>query len=136
MDSEYHRRVIERFRAGAEIDGLLIQRDSLLLLTTVGRRSGKRHTMPMMFQRDGDRLLVVGSNAGSSRHPDWYLNLVKTPQVTVEVGDEAYDAVARRLDSEERAEVWPVLKARYPFLAEYQAKSSDRVIPVVALTRA
>jgi deazaflavin-dependent oxidoreductase (nitroreductase family) len=83
---ETNRRVIEQFRAGGDIDGM--QRDRLLLLTTLGARTGHRRTTPMMFHRDGERLLVIASNAGASKHPDWYLNLVANPRVTVEVGDE------------------------------------------------
>jgi len=74
---ETNKRVIEQFRAGGEIDGM--RRDRLVLLTTVGAKSGLRRTTPMMFHRDGDRLLVIASNIGASRHPDWYVNLVAKP---------------------------------------------------------
>jgi len=56
-----------------------MHRDRLVLLTTVGARTGKWHTTPMMFHRDGERLLVIASNMGAVNHPDWYLNLVANP---------------------------------------------------------
>jgi deazaflavin-dependent oxidoreductase (nitroreductase family) len=125
-------RVIEQFRSGGPIEGM--NRDGLLLLTTTGVRSGTARTTPMMFHRDGDRLLVIASNVGARTHPDWYLNLVADPDVVVEVGDERFDATAVRLTGGERDRLWSMLKENYPFFAEHEAKTS-REIPVVALTR-
>jgi deazaflavin-dependent oxidoreductase (nitroreductase family) len=130
---EVNKRVIEQFRAGGQVDGM--HRDRLVLLTTTGRRSGEPRTTPMMFHRDGDRVLVIASNIGAPRHPDWYLNLVVDPEVTVEVGDEsgaARRAVARTLQGAERETVWEMVKATYPFFAEHERKTT-RTIPVVEL---
>ena len=129
---EINRRVIEQFRAGGEIEGM--HRDRLLLLTTTGAKTGGRHTTPMMFHRDGDRLLVVASNMGARKHPDWYLNLVANPQVVVEAGGERFEAVAVPYGGAEREPLWSMLKEKYPFFADHEAKTV-RVIPVVALTR-
>jgi deazaflavin-dependent oxidoreductase (nitroreductase family) len=128
---EINRKVIEQFRAGGEVEGM--HRDRLLLLSTVGRRSGQQRTTPLMFHRQDDRLLVIASNIGAAQHPDWYLNLIADPQVTVEVGDERYPATASTLDGDEHAELWEMLKQQYPFFAEHENKT-DRTIPVVALT--
>lgn len=127
-----NRRVIEQFRAGGEIEGM--HRDRLVLLTTTGARTGQPRTTPMMFHRDGGRLLVVASNVGAPRHPHWYRNLVADPRVTVEVGDETYPAVATTLEGADRARSWSMLKRSYPFFADHEA-STERIIPVVALTR-
>jgi len=129
---QVNRTVIEQFRAGGEIEGM--QRDRLVLLTTTGRRSGQPRTTPMMYHRDGARLLVIASNVGAPRHPDWYLNLVAKPHVTVEVGAETYDAIATPLTAAERARVWTLLKQTYPFFADHEAATA-RTIPVIALTR-
>jgi deazaflavin-dependent oxidoreductase (nitroreductase family) len=126
-------RVIEQFRAGGPIDGM--NRDGIVLLTTTGARTGLTRTTPMMFHRDGDRLLVIASNIGAPRHPDWYLNLVASPRVVVEVGSDRYDATATALSGGERDRLWTMLKQTYPFFAEHETKTS-REIPVVALTRA
>src|SRR5437660_754709 len=130
---EINRRVIDQFRAGGEIDGM--HRDRILLLTTTGARTGQRRTTPMMFHRDDGRLLVIASNVGAPRHPDWYANLAAHPRVTVEVGEHTYDADARTITGAERDRVWALLKESYPFFAEHEAKTT-RTIPVVALTRA
>jgi deazaflavin-dependent oxidoreductase (nitroreductase family) len=130
---EINRRVIEQFRAGVPIDGM--HRERLLLLTTTGSRSGRPYTTPMMFHPDGNRLLVIASNAGAPAHPHWYTNLVAAPNVTVEVGEETYAAVAAPLTGDERERVWAMLKETYPFFADHEAKAG-RVIPVVALARA
>jgi deazaflavin-dependent oxidoreductase (nitroreductase family) len=129
---ETNRRVIGQFRAGGEIDGM--HRARILLLTTVGAKTGQRRTTPMMFHPDGDRLLVMASNIGAPRHPDWYLNLVAHPQVVVEVGDETYDAMAIAAAGAERDRLWTTIKENYPFFADHEAKT-DREIPVVVLTR-
>jgi deazaflavin-dependent oxidoreductase (nitroreductase family) len=131
---EVNKRVIEQFRAGGEIDGM--HRERLVLLTTTGRRTGERRTTPIMFHRDGDRVLVIASGAGAPRHPEWYLNLVAHPEVTVEVGDAsgaARPVTATPLVGDERAVVWEMLKATYPFFADHEA-ATERTIPVVALT--
>jgi deazaflavin-dependent oxidoreductase (nitroreductase family) len=129
--AEINRRTIEQFRAGGEITGM--HRDRLLLLTTTGRRTGERRTTPMMFHRDGDRLLLIASNMGAPRHPDWYRNLIADPHVTVEVGDETYDATAVPATGEERERLWSILTAAYRFFTDHAAKT-DRVIPVVVVT--
>lgn len=129
---EINRKVIAQFRAGGEIEGM--HRDRLVLLTTTGARTGKPHTTPMMFERDGDRLIVIASNAGAPRDPDWYRNLVREPRVTVEVGDDRYPAVASVLGGSDYDEQWAALKRAWPFLADHE-KSAGRVIPLVALTR-
>ena len=131
--NEVNRQVIEQFRAGGEIPGM--HRDRILLLTTTGAKSGRSHTTPMMFHRDGDRVLVIASNAGAPAHPHWYRNLVADPHVTVEVGDEKYAAVATPTEGAERELLWTMLKGTYPFFADHEVKATGRTIPVVALTR-
>jgi deazaflavin-dependent oxidoreductase (nitroreductase family) len=125
----YNRELIERFRT----DGAPAGRQ-LLLLTTTGRRTGQPRTSPMIYVRDGDRLLVIASNAGAGKHPRWYLNLVTDPRVHVEIGAESYDASAAPLRGDDRAEVFARIVASYPFFAEHQAK--EREIPVVELVPA
>ena len=129
---EINRKVIDQFRGGGPIDGM--HRERLVLLTTTGRRTGESRTTPMMFHPEEDRVLVVASNVGAPKHPDWYLNLVANPRVVVEIGDETYPAQATPLTGRERDRVWTMLKEAYPFFAEHDA-GTEREIPVVALTR-
>jgi deazaflavin-dependent oxidoreductase (nitroreductase family) len=129
---ETNRRVIAQFREGGPIEGM--QRDRLVLLTTTGRHTGEPRTTPLMFHRDGDRVLVIASNIGAPSHPDWYLNLAARPRVTVEIGDESYPALATPTEGADRERIWTLLKQTYPFFADHE-KATERTIPVVALTR-
>jgi len=131
---ETNRRVVDQFRAGGPIEGM--QRDRLVLLTTTGRRSGEPRTTPMMFHRDGERVLVIASNIGAAAHPDWYRNLAVDPHVTVEIGDERYPAIATPTEGADYERVWTLIKETYPFFADHEVKAAPRAIPVVALTRA
>ena len=126
---EHNRKLIEEFRANKGAGDR-----PLLLLTTTGARTGRRRTTPMMYVSDGDRLLVIASNAGASRHPDWYHNLVANPDVTVEVGPETYEATAVVTAGDERDRLFAGIVEKYPFFADHQAGVSRR-IPVVALVR-
>jgi deazaflavin-dependent oxidoreductase (nitroreductase family) len=131
---EYNRKLIEEFRANRnKTDGPFAGRP-LLLLSTTGAKSGQSRTSPMMYVKDGDRLLVIASNIGAPKHPSWYHNLVAHPDVTVEVGAETYEATANVTKGAERQRVWNMILEGYPFFAEHQAKTT-REIPVVALER-
>jgi F420H(2)-dependent quinone reductase len=127
---EHNRALIEEFRA----NGRRLGDRPLLLLTTVGRKTGLRRTTPMMYVRVGDRLLVIASNAGAPRHPHWYLNLVANPSVTVEVDGSEYGARAEMPEGAERDELFASVVEQYPFFADHQAGIS-RAIPVVSLVR-
>ncbi len=129
---ERNRQVIEQFRAGGEIDGM--HRDRILLLTTTGARTGREHTTPLMFVRDGERLFVIAAAGGAPADPDWYRNVVAGPEVTVEIGQERYAAGATPLAGEDYTREWEKIKAQYSFFAEYDEKV-DRTIPVVELVR-
>jgi len=132
--TDYNKQVIEEFRTNeGKVGGPLASTD-VLLLTTTGAKSGKRTTAPLGYFVDGDRLLVVASVMGAPKHPDWYLNLVANPDVTIEVGTETIQATAVPLPQPERDEKFAEMAAEAPFLADHQQKTS-RVIPVVALER-
>jgi len=133
--SDYNTQVIEEYRANdGKMSGHWEGRD-LLLLTTTGRSSGRKHTTPVVFLSDGERLLVFASKGGAPKHPDWYLNLVADPRVHVEVGADSYDALATPLEGDERDAKFAEQAALYPIFGEYQGRTGGRAIPVVALTR-
>lgn len=129
---DYNRQLIEEYRANRHKAGGPFEGRPLLLLTTTGARSGERRTTPMMYIPDGERLLVIASNAGAPKHPDWYRNLVAHPHVTVEVGTRTFDAIALVTEGEERQRLWARIVELYPFFAEHQAKIT-RQIPVIVL---
>lgn len=131
---EYNRRLIEDFRAhGGKVSGDF-ERTPMLLLTSTGARSGQRHTTPMGYMPDDDRLIVFAANGGAPKNPDWYHNLVAQPHVTVEVGTETFAALAVVTQGAEREQLWIRGVAMFPFLAKHQAKT-PRQIPVIALSR-
>lgn len=132
--NEYNRRLIEEFRTTRDAGGVPLEGRPMLLLTTTGAKSGQRRITPLMYIPDGDRLLVIASNIGAPKHPDWYHNLAAHPQVGVEVGVERFDAVATTLEGADREQTWSRIVAQYPFFADHQQKTS-RQIPVVALER-
>ena len=130
----YNRQLIEEFRAHRGKSGGPMEGRPLLLLTTAGAKSGQLRTTPMMYIPDGDRLLVIASNAGAPTHPDWYRNLLAHPEVTVEVGNETFKAIAIVTDGSERQGLWTRVVELYPFFADHQAKIA-RQIPVIVLRR-
>lgn len=105
-----------------------------LLLNTLGRRSGRWQLLPLIYGRDGDRLVLVASKGGHPKHPAWYLNLDAHPEVGVQVGTERFSATARTAHGEERTRLWAVMRAVWPQYDDYQA-ATDREIPVVVLER-
>jgi deazaflavin-dependent oxidoreductase (nitroreductase family) len=105
----------------------------LVILHTVGARSGKQRTNIMMYLADGDRYLIFGSKAGADDNPAWYWNLKAHPDVSIEVGDNTLDVHATELQGGERNEKYALQAERFPGFAEYQDNTS-RTIPVVALT--
>jgi deazaflavin-dependent oxidoreductase (nitroreductase family) len=105
-----------------------------LLLTTRGRKSGKLRRTALIYGRDGDRYLVVASQGGAARHPNWYLNLDANPEVFVQAGSEKFAARARTATSEEKPSLWKTMTSIWPEYDQYQARCA-RDIPVVILER-
>ncbi|MDX1650263.1 MAG: nitroreductase/quinone reductase family protein [Myxococcota bacterium] len=103
-----------------------------LLLETVGRRTGRRRTTPLLFVRDDARFVVVASNAGDARHPAWWLNLRAHPEATIQVGRERLAVRGREATELETQRLWDRLEAEWPDYAAYRRRT-DRRIPVVIL---
>jgi deazaflavin-dependent oxidoreductase (nitroreductase family) len=106
----------------------------ILLLTTTGRKSGKEHTMPLIFGEDGGSQVLVASRGGAPEHPGWYLNLEANPEVGVQVKGDKFRARARTAAGEERERLWKEMNEIWPHYDEYQTKTT-RQIPVVVLDR-
>lgn len=103
-----------------------------LLLTTVGRKSGRPITVPLIYGKDNDRYVVVASKGGAAEHPAWYLNLSAEAQVDVQVAEKTFKAVARTATGAERERLWNMMSEIYPPYPEYQQRT-EREIPVVVL---
>ncbi|WP_431895755.1 nitroreductase family deazaflavin-dependent oxidoreductase [Nonomuraea sp. bgisy101] len=135
MPSEFNEKIIEEFRANGGLVGGHFQGSSLVLLSTTGAKSGRRVTTPVMYVRDGDRVVIIASNAGADSHPAWYHNLLANPDVTVELGTETFAATSELIEGDERDRLYAEMVAIAPTFADYEAKTARR-IPVVALNRA
>jgi deazaflavin-dependent oxidoreductase (nitroreductase family) len=131
--SDWDKAIIEEFRAN---DGTVKQfagRD-LILLNTIGAKSGLPRVNPVVYMTDGDRYVVIASKAGAPTNPDWYYNIVANPEFDVEVGAEKFKVKAAVAEEPERSRLYNMMAAKYAFFAEYQEKA-ERIIPVVILTR-
>ena len=131
---ERNRRVIEEFRANAGKVGGPFEGRPMILITATGARSGRRRTTPLVYLREGERVLVVGSKGGAPTHPDWYHNMVANPAVIVELGRETYEAAAQVITGPEHDRLYAKLVEQMPFFGDYQAKTT-RIIPVIELVR-
>ncbi len=118
--------------SGGRIGARQAGRD-ILLLTTTGRKSGRRRTHALLFVRDDERYIVCGSSFGDPRHPAWYLNLQAHPEGTAQIGTLTIHVVATEASGEERARLWRKLLVAWPPYASYQT-GTTRAIPVIILT--
>jgi deazaflavin-dependent oxidoreductase (nitroreductase family) len=134
--NDFNRQLIEEFRAnGGAVTGHF-QGAPLLLLNHTGAKSGIVRTSPLVYTRDGDRFVIIASKGGAPSHPDWYRNVTANPRVTVEVGSETFEADAEILaEGTERDRLYDQMASAMPNFRQYQ-ENTDRVIPVVVLTRA
>ncbi|MGH2486757.1 MAG: nitroreductase/quinone reductase family protein, partial [Ktedonobacterales bacterium] len=112
--NDWNRQTIEAFRANQGKVGGMWEGRPLLVLTTTGAKSGQRRTIPVMYMREGDRVFVFASKGGAPTSPDWYHNLLAHPEVTVELGDQTYNAVAKPITGGERDTVYAKWAEMYP----------------------
>jgi deazaflavin-dependent oxidoreductase (nitroreductase family) len=128
------RRQVARFRSTNGTRGNELAGSPVFVLDVVGRRSGKSRPVALMEVRDGDDLVVAGSNAGNPDTPNWYRNLMTAGHAYVEVGQERWAVTARQIDDDlERSRYWNLLVRNYTDFASYQ-QLTDRRIPVAVLT--
>lgn len=130
--NEWNRRTIEEFRANKGKVGGMWEGRPLLLLTTTGAKSRQHRTNPVMYMREGDHLYIFASKGGAPAHPDWYHNLLVHPAVTVELGDQKFNAIAKPVTGEARDKIYAKWAGLYPQFREYQEKTT-RKIPVIEL---
>jgi F420H(2)-dependent quinone reductase len=120
--------------SGGRLGGRVGKGVPVLLLTTTGRKTGKRRTTPLLYVEEGDRYVVVASVGGAPSHPAWYLNLRSNPAATIQVGGRKVVVTAETAGPEERARLWSRVTQMWPRYDDYQAKTR-REIPVVILAR-
>lgn len=132
--NDFNEKVIDEFRANGGKVGGAFEGSSLLLLQTTGAKTGRSRVKPLVYRRDGDRLVVFGTKGGSPTHPEWFYNVRANPRVTVEVGSDRFEADARVALPDERDRLWRLQTQDVLVFADYQNKT-DRTIPVVILER-
>ena len=117
-------------KTNGKIGGKFLQGAPVALLTTTGRKTGEPRVSPLLFWREGNRIVLIASQGGAAKNPMWYLNLKANPNVTVQIKDEVLTLTARDATEAERAEYWPKMAKMYSSFDDYQSWT-DRVIPVV-----
>lgn len=132
--NDWNQNVIIEFRTNAGKVGGPFEGKTLLLLHTIGAKSGQERINPVACVADGDRLVIIASKGGAPSHPDWYYNIVAQPSVTVEFGIELFQAHAEVASEPERTRLYAKMVEVMPGFADYEKKTT-RVIPVIVLIR-
>lgn len=130
--TDWNSKIIAEFRANSGRVGGPFEGASMLLLHTIGARSGEERVNPVVYQRVDDAVAIFASKAGAPTNPAWFHNLVANPDVTVEIGVETLPMRARVAQGEERDRIFARQKEVMPGFADYEAKT-ERAIPVVVL---
>lgn len=126
---------VRRYReTGGEVGHIWREGSTILLLTTTGRTSGEKRTVPLIYASDGDRYVIIASKGGAPEDPGWYKNIEKNREVELQVKADVFPARARDAQGEERERLWRKACEVWPHYDEY-AKRTAREIPVVVLER-
>ena len=121
------------YRATGGVIGGRFGKIDILLLTTIGRKTGRKRTAPLLYIKDSEDFVVIASNGGDHRNPGWWVNLRTDPRGRVQVGWAKTNVTARKATPEEKSRLWPRITAVYPGYDEYTTRTT-REIPVVILT--
>ena len=131
---DWNKAIIDEFRAnGGQVGGYFAGK-TLLLLHTVGAKSGQERINPVAYITDGDKLAIIASKGGAPSHPDWYYNILANPMISVEVASEKFQVQATVTSEPERTRLYGKMVEMLPGFADYEQKTT-RVIPVIILTR-
>ena len=126
---------VRRYReTNGEVGHLWREGSTILLLTTTGRKSGEKRTVPLIYAADGDRYVIIASKGGAPEDPGWYQNIEKSPEVELQVKGDVFRARARVAKGEERERLWRLANTVWKYYDDY-AKKTAREIPVVVLER-
>ena len=131
--SDWNKKIIEEFRTNNGKVGGHFEGKTLLLLHTIGAKSGQARINPVAYVKDGGRFVVIASKGGAPTNPDWYYNLIAHPDIKVEAGTETISVRAEVTEEPERTRLYNKMADMMPGFNEYRQKTT-RVIPVIALT--
>jgi deazaflavin-dependent oxidoreductase (nitroreductase family) len=130
--NDWNRKIIDEFRANGGKVGGMFDGKTLLLLHTKGAKSRQERINPVAYVRDGGRFVVIASKGGAPTNPDWYYNVVATPDLTVEVGTERFRVHATVAEEPERTRLYNKMVEMMPGFDDYRRKTT-RKIPVIVL---
>jgi deazaflavin-dependent oxidoreductase (nitroreductase family) len=134
-ERDWNAEVIAEFRAnGGEVAAPYDDPPPMLLVHTIGARSGREHIVPMRCLPDGDALYIFASAHGSDRHPNWYYNIVANPEIVIDMGTESIPVRATVVTGDERDVIFARQAARFSSFADYERRLT-RTIPVIRLDR-
>ncbi len=131
---DFNQQVITEFRENAGKVGGMFEGAPMLLLTTIGSKTGQQRTTPLVYLADSDRYIIFASKGGAPEDPSWFNNIVANGDIAIEVGTEKFPVSAEITSGAERDELYARQESIMPGFTEYREKAG-RVIPVVALTR-
>ena len=132
--SDWARENAELYMASGGAEGAELKGKPVILLTTIGAKTGEKRAVPLAYQVIDGRLVIVASMAGAQRNPPWFFNLVKHPEVEVELNGESFKATAVVTEGEDRSYLYGKVAEVLPAFQEYATRTT-RVIPVVELKR-
>jgi deazaflavin-dependent oxidoreductase (nitroreductase family) len=134
-EATWNAMIIADFREhGGKLTTPKFAKANLLLLTSIGAKSGESRTSPIGFTRDGDRYVIIGSNSGGPTNPSWLYNLRANPVATVEVGTETFQVTATETSGDERRRLFDAQIAAIPAFGDYE-RMTGRELPVIVLER-
>jgi deazaflavin-dependent oxidoreductase (nitroreductase family) len=131
---DFNKKIIEEFRANKGVVGGPFEHMKLLLVHSIGAKSGKEITFPVAYTKEGEKFVIIASKGGAPTNPGWYYNLLAHPEVTVEVGTETFKVRATDIKGEERERLYTQHANEYPQFNDYKAKTT-REIPVFLLEK-
>lgn len=134
MSGDWNAHTIAEFRKNHGKVGGYFEGAPLVLMHTVGAKTSKAHLVPVMYLRDGERIVVFASKGGAPKNPDWYHNLKAHPDIQIEVGDDTFDVRGEEMLGAEHERLYQTQSKIYPQFADYQRKTK-RTIPVIAFTK-
>ena len=132
--SDFNQNLVKEFRANNGKVGGQFAGSPLMILTTTGAKSGQPRPIPLVYTKDGDRIVIIASKGGAPTNPDWYYNLVADPNATVELPGETFQVKAVITQGAERDRLFNHQAELMPGFADYQ-RNTTRLIPVVVLER-
>jgi deazaflavin-dependent oxidoreductase (nitroreductase family) len=132
--SDWNTGIIQEFRDNEGKVGGMFEHLRLLLLTSIGAKTGNTHTSPVAYFKDGDDWLIIASAGGADSHPNWYYNLKANPKARIEIGAETLDALATEVTGDDRDRLYAGVVEQAPQFGEYELNTA-RKIPMFRLTR-